>query len=73
MFGFGRFEELIVILAIILVLFGGKKLPELSKGLSNSIRELRKAFKDDVSEDEPKTTDAKLTKTAKAKSRKKTS
>jgi sec-independent protein translocase protein TatA len=51
MFGLGRFEELIVILAIILVLFGGKKLPELSKGLSQSIRELRKAFKDDVSED----------------------
>ena len=50
MFGLGRFEELIVILAIILVLFGGKKLPELSKGLSDSIKELRKAFKDDVSE-----------------------
>ena len=47
MFGLGRFEELIVILAIILVLFGGKKLPELSKGISNSIREIRKGFKDE--------------------------
>ena len=54
MFGLGRFEELIVILAIILVLFGGKKLPELSKGLGESIRELRKAFKDDVTDDKTK-------------------
>ena len=59
MFGLGRFEELIVILAIILVLFGGKKLPELSKGLGDSIRELRKAFKDDVTEDTKDTTKAK--------------
>jgi len=54
MFGLGRFEELIVILAIILVLFGGKKLPELSKGLGESIRELRKAFKDDPVKDKDK-------------------
>lgn len=46
MFGIGRFEELLVVLAIILVLFGGRKLPELSKGLGDSIREIRKGFKD---------------------------
>lgn len=63
MFGLGRFEELIVILAIILVLFGGKKLPELSKGLSDSIRELRKAFKDDISDDKAKTPVKSKTKT----------
>ena len=51
MFRLGRFEEIIVILAIILVLFGGTKLPQLSKRLSDSIRELRKAFKDDLTED----------------------
>ncbi len=33
--------ELIIILAIVLLLFGGKKLPELSKSLGTSIREIR--------------------------------
>jgi len=63
MFGLGRFEELIVILAIILVLFGGTKLPQLSKGLSDSIRELRKAFKDDVTDDKTKVAAKSKTKT----------
>ncbi len=39
--------ELIIILAIILVLFGGKKLPQLTKSFSESVRELRKGFKDE--------------------------
>lgn len=42
--------ELIIILAIILVLFGGKNLPKLTKNLSSSIKELRKGFTDDVHE-----------------------
>lgn len=36
--------ELIIILAIVLLLFGGKKLPELSKSLGTSMRELRKGM-----------------------------
>jgi sec-independent protein translocase protein TatA len=44
--------ELLVILAIILLLFGGKKLPELSKSLGESMRELRKGI--NGSEDEKK-------------------
>jgi sec-independent protein translocase protein TatA len=47
MFGIGKVEELVVVLVIILVLVGGKKLPELSRGLSESIREVRKGFRDD--------------------------
>ncbi|HEY1646151.1 MAG TPA: twin-arginine translocase TatA/TatE family subunit [Candidatus Saccharimonadales bacterium] len=43
--------ELIIILAIILVLFGGKKLPELSKSIGQSAKELRKGLSDDVSHD----------------------
>lgn len=50
MFGIGKVEELVVVLVIILVLFGGKKLPELSKGLSESIREVRKGFHGDPQE-----------------------
>lgn len=43
MFGLG-FQELLVILAIVLVLFGGKKLPELSRSIGETIREIRKGF-----------------------------
>ena len=35
--------DLIVILLIILVLFGAKKLPELAKGLGSAIKEFQKA------------------------------
>jgi len=43
--------ELIIILAIVLLLFGGKKLPELSKSLGESMRELRKGINGDIHED----------------------
>jgi len=46
MFGLGT-EELILILVIILVLFGANKLPQLAKGLGQSVRELRKGFTGD--------------------------
>ncbi|HTB49090.1 MAG TPA: twin-arginine translocase TatA/TatE family subunit [Verrucomicrobiae bacterium] len=42
--------ELIIILAIVLLLFGGKKLPELSRSLGDSMRELRKGLNEDVHE-----------------------
>ena len=35
--------EIILILAIALLLFGGKKLPELAKGLGQGIKEFKKA------------------------------
>jgi len=45
-FGLGG-GELLIILLIILVLFGGAKLPSLAKGLGQSIKEFKKASKDD--------------------------
>lgn len=35
--------ELLVILGLVLVLFGGKKLPELAKNLGQGMREFKKA------------------------------
>ncbi len=40
--------ELLIIAVIILVLFGGKKIPELIRGIAESIREFRKASKEKV-------------------------
>jgi sec-independent protein translocase protein TatA len=47
-FGFGNLggPDLIVILLIVLVLFGAKKLPELARGLGQSMNEFRKARED---------------------------
>lgn len=38
--------ELIVIAVVLLVLFGGKKIPEFFKGIGESIKEFKKASKD---------------------------
>ena len=39
---------------IILVLFGGRKIPELMKGLGSGIKEFKKASSEDTSTDENK-------------------
>ena len=49
-FGLGG-TELIVIFLIILLLFGGAKLPSLAKGLGESIREFKKASKEAPEDD----------------------
>jgi sec-independent protein translocase protein TatA len=38
--------ELLIILAIIVLLFGSRKLPELSRSIGDSMRELRKGLND---------------------------
>lgn len=42
--------ELIIILVIIVLLFGAKKLPELSRTISSSMKELRRGMSDDEKE-----------------------
>jgi len=51
--------ELIVILVILLVLFGGSKLPQLAKGLGQSIKEFKKSSKEDDQEAKPAAPEAK--------------
>lgn len=36
--------EILVIAVIILILFGGKKLPEMAKGLGEAFKEFKNAF-----------------------------
>jgi sec-independent protein translocase protein TatA len=44
--GFFGPQELIIVLVIVLLLFGGKKIPELMKGLGSGIKEFKDASKD---------------------------
>ncbi len=45
--------ELVIIVVVFLLLFGGKKLPDLAKGLGDGIRNFKKSVKE---EEEPKDT-----------------
>jgi sec-independent protein translocase protein TatA len=44
--------EIILIILVIVVFFGAKKIPEIAKGLGQAIREFRKTTRDGQAEDE---------------------
>ena len=46
--------EIILILLVVVLLFGGRKIPELMKGLGQGMKEFKKASKYDASTDEDK-------------------
>lgn len=57
------FNEILIILIIVLLLFGGKKIPELMRGLGRGMREfndaknnVRKEIEDGISEKDQKST-----------------
>lgn len=54
----GPWQWIIIGLAILL-LFGGKKLPELMKGLGGGIKEFKKATKEEEGEEDKKVEDKK--------------
>jgi sec-independent protein translocase protein TatA len=43
--------EIIALLAIVMFLFGAKKLPELARGLGSGIKEFKKSSREDESAD----------------------
>lgn len=60
--------EIIIILAIILIFFGAKKIPELAQGLGKGIREFKKATRE--IEDEVTTEVKKVDETARSTEKK---
>jgi len=46
MFGSIGTPELLVIMLVILLLFGSKRLPELAKGIGKGVRQFKKAMED---------------------------
>ena len=48
LYGFVNGWEAVAILAIVLIIFGAKKLPELARGLGQGIREFKKSSREIV-------------------------
>lgn len=51
--------EIVIILVVILLIFGGKKLPELARGLGQGLREFKSATREIKEEVENATKEAK--------------
>jgi sec-independent protein translocase protein TatA len=51
-------QQLLIILAIILVLFGGAKLPQLARSLGQAQKEFQKGVKQGAEDDEADTSDS---------------
>lgn len=49
--GMPSMPELLIILAIVVLLFGAKKIPELAKGMGSGIRNFKKAMQEDEEEE----------------------
>jgi len=47
-------QEIILIVFVLLLIFGGKKIPELMRGLGQGMREFKKATKEDTTSEEDK-------------------
>jgi sec-independent protein translocase protein TatA len=50
MFGLG-YQELLIILVIVLILFGANRLPELAKSLGSSVKEFKKGVNESQKDD----------------------
>ena len=59
MFGLG-YQELLIILVIVLVLFGANRLPELARSLGSSVKEFKKGVNEVKNEDVAKEEEKKV-------------
>jgi sec-independent protein translocase protein TatA len=55
MFGLG-YQELLIILVIVLILFGAQRLPDLAKSLGSSVKEFKKGVNEINKDDAPAAT-----------------
>ncbi len=51
--------EIIVVVLVVLLLFGGRKIPELMRGIGQGMKEFKKASKDEPKNDSPSESDDK--------------
>ena len=49
--GMPSMPELLIILAIVVLLFGAKKIPDLAKGIGKGIKDFKQAVKEDETEE----------------------
>ena len=52
--GMPSMPELLIILAIVVLLFGAKKIPDLAKGIGKGIKDFKQAVKEDDEKEEKK-------------------
>ena len=57
MFGLG-YQELLLILVIVLILFGAQRLPDLARSLGSSVKEFKKGINEVAKDDAPSKPDA---------------
>lgn len=60
MFGL-RLQEIIVIALVVLLLFGGKKIPELMKGLGRGVKSFKDGLNETTAPESPRAEDSKQT------------
>lgn len=60
--GFIGPQEVIIIAILVLLMFGGRKIPELMKGLGKGMKEFKKATKDEEEGDDVKSDPEKIDK-----------
>ncbi len=46
--------QIVLIVLVVVLLFGGKKIPELMRGLGQGMKEFKKATKDDIKSEDNK-------------------